>query len=50
MNADESPLGGCPDCGESIPPAWRLIDYEKDDGSEGIWAECPSCEDVVEPE
>jgi len=47
---NDSPLGCCPDCGESIPTGWRLIDYEKDDGTEGVWAECPECEDVVSPE
>jgi len=50
MNTDDSSLGCCPDCGEEIPTGWRLIDYEKDDGSEGVWAECPVCDDVVAPE
>jgi len=50
MTPDESSLGRCPDCGEEIPTGWRLIDYEKDDGSEGVWAECPVCDDVVAPE
>ena len=50
MNADESFLGRYPDCGESIPKAWLLVEYEKDDGTEGVWAECPACEDVVAPE
>jgi len=47
---NDSPLGCCPDCGESIPTGWRLIDYERDDGTEGVWAECPACENVVSPE
>jgi hypothetical protein len=50
MNTDESSLGRCPDCDESIPSAWLLVEYEKDDGTEGVWAECPVCEDVVAPE
>jgi len=50
MPSDETVLGRCPDCGEPIPTAWRLIDYQKDDGTEGVWAECPACEDVVAPE
>ncbi|WP_246988410.1 phage terminase large subunit family protein [Halorientalis marina] len=50
MNTDESALGRCPDCGESIPEAWLLVEYEKDDGTDGVWAECPVCEDVVAPE
>ena len=50
MNADESPLGRCPKCGEDISEAWILVEYEKDDGTEGVWTECPACEDVVAPE
>ena len=50
MNADESFLGRCPECGENISEAWTLVEYEKDDGTEGVWTECPACEDVVAPE
>ena len=50
MSADESPLGRCPNCGEDISEAWVLVEYEKDDGTEGVWTECPACEDVVAPE
>ena len=50
MNADESFLGRCPECGEDISEAWILVEYEKEDGTEGVWAECPVCEDVVAPE
>lgn len=50
MNTDESSLGRCPDCGESIPTAWLLVEYEKDDGETGIYAECPGCQEVVAPE
>jgi hypothetical protein len=50
MPEDTKELGDCPDCGESISPAWALVEYERDDGSEGVWAECPVCEDIVEPE
>jgi hypothetical protein len=32
------------------PTAWTLVEYEKDDGTEGVWAECPGCGDVVAPE
>jgi len=45
-----SALGCCPDCGERIPTRWCLIDYEREDGTEGVWAECPACKDVVAPE
>lgn len=50
MNTDASSLGRCPECGDQIPETWLLVEYEKDDGSEGIWAECPVCDDVVAPE
>ena len=50
MNADESSLGHCPECGEEISEAWILLEYKKNDGTEGVWAECPVCEDVVAPE
>lgn len=50
MNADESFLGRCPECGEDISVAWILVEYEKADGTEGVWTECPACESVVAPE
>jgi len=50
MNTNESFLGDCPNCGERIPEARLLVEYTKDDGETGIWADCPSCNDVVAPE
>jgi hypothetical protein len=50
MSTDESSLGRYPDCEEDIPEAWVLVEYQKEDGTEGVWAECPVCEDVVAPE
>lgn len=50
MNTDESSLGRCPECSEEIPEAWFLVEYTKESGKTGIWAECPGCEEVVEPE
>lgn len=50
MSDKRKTLGRCPRCDEQIPPAWALVEYEKDDGSDGVWAECPVCEDVIEPE
>ena len=41
-------MGECPRCGEDLSRI--LIEYEKDDGTEGVWAECPQCDDVVDPE
>lgn len=49
--ADKPPsLGRCPDCGTEISIEWTLIEYERSDGEIGVFAECPSCEEVVEPE
>lgn len=50
MPTDDSSLGRCPDCGEPISDVWLLVEYTKNDGTDGVWAECPSCEDVVTPE
>jgi hypothetical protein len=50
MSTDEASLGRCPECGKRLPTAWLLVEYEKEDGQTGIWAECPDCEDVVAPE
>ncbi|ELZ46392.1 hypothetical protein C463_04249 [Halorubrum californiense DSM 19288] len=50
MNADESSLGRCPECGGKISEAWVLLEYQKNDGTEGVWTECPTCGDVVAPE
>jgi len=50
MTNGTNSLGRCPNCGRSIPPGFLLLEYETDDGSTGIWAECPDCDDVVDPE
>lgn len=50
MITDESLLGTCPECDEAIPVGWKLIEYEQTDGSIGVFAECPSCTEVVRPE
>jgi predicted RNA-binding Zn-ribbon protein involved in translation (DUF1610 family) len=50
MSRNRSILGRCPECGEEIPSGYALIEYEKDDGTTGIWAECPACGEVVRPE
>jgi len=41
-------LGTCPDCETPVPEHRRLITYEKA-GRTAVFAECPGCEDVVEP-
>jgi hypothetical protein len=49
MTPDEAILGRCPDCDEPIPETWLILEYEKEDGTVGKWAECPECRDVVAP-
>lgn len=50
MNPDNRTLGTCPNCGHPIRPLDELITYERSDSSVGVFAECPSCEEVVNPE
>lgn len=49
MSSDIPTLGRCPDCGELIPRGRMLIEYEETDGTRGVWAECPECDNVVAP-
>jgi len=49
MTDDTPTHGRCPGCGEGISAACILVEYEKNDGTTGIWAECPTCDDVVSP-
>ncbi len=49
MMSDDSRLGVCPNCGHDIRPIDELITFERSDDSIGMFAECPSCEEVVEP-
>lgn len=49
MPDDTQILGRCPECGGRIPIPWLLVEYEKDNGEAGIWAECPDCAAVVAP-
>jgi len=50
MSDSDGILGRCPNCGGEIPSAYLLIEYEATDGSLGRWAECPDCDDVVDPD
>jgi hypothetical protein len=50
MSNDTPLLGHCPDCASAIPEGWLLVEYTKDNGTTGNWAECPDCETVVAPE
>ncbi|MFB9811968.1 DUF7837 family putative zinc-binding protein [Haloarcula sebkhae] len=50
MSDDTRSPDRCPDCDQPIANSWILVEYEEDDGTEDIWAECPTCRDVVELE
>jgi len=50
MSNETEPLGVCPDCGAEIQPFHLLVEYEKDDGTRGRFAECEQCSEVVTPE
>ena len=50
MSDKTEPLGICPKCGAEIEPFQLLVEYEKDDGTTGRFAECESCGEVVRPE
>jgi predicted RNA-binding Zn-ribbon protein involved in translation (DUF1610 family) len=49
MRDPNAVLGECPRCGQEIPRAYLLIEYETETGEMGVWAECPECADVVDP-
>jgi hypothetical protein len=49
MNTDEPALGPRPNCEDRIPEAWLLVEYTKDDGPDGIWAECPGVKMLLLP-
>lgn len=42
-------LGWCPECGQEIPGWGTLIEYETQTGATSVFAECPSCSEVVHP-
>ena len=49
MSDPDTILGTCPNCGREIRRVHVLIDYETEDGDRGIWADCPGCGKVVDP-
>lgn len=48
MTSNQSVLGTCPSCDEPIPDHRLLIEYDSG-GRRAMFAECPSCLDVVHP-
>lgn len=49
MVPQHSILGTCPNCHTSITVAAILIEYETAN-ERRVYAECPSCRDVIHPE
>lgn len=49
MSESNSALGLCPFCEAGVRETDVLIEYTDDDGNEAVWAECPSCSEVVDP-
>lgn len=44
-----SQLGTCPYCHTKITATHALIEYETNDDQQAVWAECPDCQEVVDP-
>lgn len=40
----------CPNCASVVNTTNVLIEYETENGRPEVWAECPTCRDVVHPE
>ncbi|WP_435174926.1 hypothetical protein [Halorussus sp. AFM4] len=49
MSSTTASLGNCPECGAEIAAASKLIEYERTDGTTGVYAECDQCRTVVTP-
>jgi len=45
----ETVRGDCSFCGETVTGRHAIIQYETDSGDPGVWAECPSCGEIVDP-
>jgi uncharacterized Zn finger protein len=50
MMSDDARLGVCPHCGHGIRQIHELITYKRSDETVGVFAECPACAAVIEPE
>ncbi|WP_455768282.1 DUF7837 family putative zinc-binding protein [Halorubrum ezzemoulense] len=45
----ETVRGDCSFCGETVTSRHAIIHYETAGGDTGVWAECPSCGEIVDP-
>jgi len=50
MVNDTSFLGTCPFCGAEVERRHVILEYQAEDGETRVWAECPDCCEVVDPE
>ncbi|MFC6988955.1 hypothetical protein ACFQJD_09965 [Haloplanus sp. GCM10025708] len=50
MTHGNSTAGTCPECGRRLHAERVLVEYERTDGSRGVYAECPACDAVVTPD
>ncbi|WP_449404445.1 DUF7837 family putative zinc-binding protein [Halorubrum persicum] len=48
-NDPETVRGDCSFCGETVTGRHAIIHYETADGDTGVWAECHSCGEIVDP-
>lgn len=42
-------LGACTFCGETVADRHVIIEYERESGELGVWAQCPGCREIVDP-
>lgn len=45
----ETVRGDCSFCGETVTGRHAIIHYETAGGDPCVWAECPSCGEIVDP-
>lgn len=45
----ETVLGACTFCGETVTDRYVIIEYGRESGELGVWAECPGCHEIVDP-
>jgi hypothetical protein len=45
----QAELGTCSFCGAIVAAQDVIVEYERQNGAPGIWAECPDCSEIVDP-
>ncbi|SDE00193.1 hypothetical protein SAMN05192552_10954 [Natrinema hispanicum] len=49
MTVENQTLGNCPFCNARVPKHQAIIEFETN-GEQRVFAECPECGEVVDPE